>query len=148
MDKFERNDITVLVIEDDETTRELLSRLASNMGAKAVYAASNGAEGLRIACEKRPTICICDLEMEPVDGLAFVGGLRASIHKEVNEIPVVIFTAAKESVHVKKAKALEVVGWLVKPFNPKALATFLCDAVKSRGSAAAPAKKPDTTINV
>ena len=99
------------------------------MGAAEVIAASNGGDALRLACEAPPTIAICDIEMRPVDGLSFLGGVRASLNPEVSAVPVVMFTAHKDSVAMEKAKILGVQGYLIKPFTPKGFATYMCDLV-------------------
>lgn len=125
MDKFDDSDLVALVVEDDPTTRLLLTRLLSAMGAKEVITAKDGGEGLRVAFERRPGIVICDVEMSPVDGLAFLGGLRASITPEVAAIPVVMFTANTLGDALQRAKDLGVSGYMVKPFNPKGFASYV-----------------------
>lgn len=129
LDRFAVDTVRVLVVEDEETTRSLLCRLLAAMGAAEVIAASNGGDALRLACEAPPTIAICDIEMRPVDGLSFLGGVRASLNPEVSAVPVVMFTAHKDSVAMEKAKILGVQGYLIKPFTPKGFATYMCDLV-------------------
>ena len=134
LEKFEDDDVVALVVDDEPTTRTLLTRLLSGMGAKEVVAATDGGEGLRLAFERRPHIVICDIEMKPVDGLAFLGGLRASIIPEVASIPVVMFTASTFSESLQRAKELGVSGFMAKPFNPKGFATYVKDVLARTAS--------------
>lgn len=129
MERFAANDIRVLVIEDEDTTRSLLVRMLKAMGAAEVTEAANGSDGLRLACEHKPTLAICDVHMSPVDGLSFLGGVRAALDPKISSMPVVMFTAARDVAAVEKAKNLGVQGYLPKPFNPKGFSTFLCDLV-------------------
>lgn len=141
--QFHRNDLTVLVVEDEEVTRTLLARLLTNMGASKVWTAADGAEGLRLVCQHRPTLVVCDLEMEPVGGLSLLGGVRAVLDPELAATPIFIFTANKDGAALAKAKALKAAGYLIKPFNPKGFASFLADAMAVRAQCGAAPKAED-----
>src|SRR5512145_2195375 len=132
LNRFHRSDFVCVVVEDDDTTRTLLERLLANMGAEQVLTARDGAEGLRLVCQKRPNLVVCDLEMEPVDGLSLLGGVRAAMDPLLAATPVFIFTGNKETAALSKAKALKAAGYLIKPFNPKGFATFLAEAMAAR----------------
>lgn len=129
LERFAANDVSVLVVEDDVTTRSLIVRMLKTMGASAVYEAEHGGEGLCLAWEHKPTIAVCDVNMAPVDGLSFLGGVRAALEPKVSRLPVIMFTAAKDSAAMEKARALGVQGYLLKPFTPKGFATTMCDVV-------------------
>ncbi|MGE4281302.1 MAG: response regulator [Magnetospirillum sp.] len=129
LERFTAEDVSVLVIEDDASTRSLLVRMLKTMGAAQVHEAANGSDGLRLACENKPHVAICDVNMEPVDGLSFLGGVRAALNPKVSALPVIMFTAAKDSAAMEKARALGVQGYLLKPFNPKGFASTMCDIV-------------------
>lgn len=137
LNRFHRKDLTALVVEDEETTRTLLAKLLANMGADTVLTACDGAEGLRLFCLKRPDLVVCDLEMEPVDGLSLLGGIRAAMDPILSAVPVFIFTGNKDAAALGKAKALQASGYLIKPFNPKGFATYLAEAMAVRDKAAA-----------
>lgn len=132
LNRFHRDDLTALVVEDDDTTRTLLERLLTNMGAEAVLTARDGAEGLRLVCQKRPDLVVCDLEMDPVDGLSLLGGVRAAMDPLLAATPVFIFTGNKDVQLLGKAKALHAAGYLIKPFNPKGFASYLAEAMAVR----------------
>lgn len=132
LNRFHRADLTALVVEDDDTTRTLLAKLLANMGAGEVLTARDGAEGLRLICQKRPDLVVCDLEMEPVDGLSLLGGVRAAMDPILSMTPVFIFTANKHAAALAKAKALKAAGYLIKPFNPKGFSAYLAEAMVVR----------------
>ncbi len=124
--------VTLLVIDDDETVLGLLSHLAKQMGATEVLLAKDGGQGLLIACEKKPTLVVCDLGMYPVDGISFLAGLRHARDKEVASIPVVMFTAEGDTDSEVKTSRLGTAGYFKKPFNPKGLAVRLYAIAESR----------------
>jgi two-component system chemotaxis response regulator CheY len=140
IEKLPYDDVTALLIDDDDTTRNLLGRIIEKMGVKTVYQAKDGSDGLRLAHENIPTFVICDIQMAPVDGLAFLGGLRNSMAPGVSSTPVLMFTSEKTSESMERAKKLGIDGYLVKPFNPKGFSSRICDLVTKHYSARAATK--------
>lgn len=81
---------TVLVVEDDTATRELIRAVLQKDGWM-VMEAENGRVALdRVAAEK-PAVIILDLMMPEMDGFEFVVQLRA--REEWRDIPVIVVTA-------------------------------------------------------
>jgi signal transduction histidine kinase/DNA-binding response OmpR family regulator len=80
---------TVLVIDDERATHELLER---ELGAKGyqVLHASSGREGLRLAREVRPDAITLDIIMPELDGWAVLRELKAD--PELRDLPVVLVT--------------------------------------------------------
>ena len=68
--------ITILLVEDDPSVRELLKVLLEVEGYDIVEA-SDGLEGLEKAGELRPDLMIVDLMMPQVDGERVISRLRA-----------------------------------------------------------------------
>jgi CheY-like chemotaxis protein len=66
---------TVLVIEDDDDTREVVSRLVEALGATTVVAA-DGLEGLVQLERRRPDAVLCDLAMPIMNGIEFAQRMR------------------------------------------------------------------------
>lgn len=107
---------TVLVIEDDDASRWLLTYLLETAGHR-VLAAENGATGLALALAEGPDIVLCDLQMPVMNGYEVARGLRASPYWRV--VPLVAVTAF--SMPGDREKALEV-GFnehLPKPITPE-----------------------------
>ncbi|MEO5968411.1 MAG: response regulator [Bdellovibrionia bacterium] len=90
MENIERRR-SLLVIEDDETIRELL-KTALEFEGHEVFDASNGAEGIRML-SKMPVPCLIllDLMMPVMDGWEFVE--RLSKDRVYSNIPVIVITA-------------------------------------------------------
>ncbi len=80
----------VLLIEDDEATRQVLRRAIVKQGW-AVAEAENGLVGLEKVKERVPSLILLDLMMPEMDGFEFLEKLRA--HEEWSKIPVVVVTA-------------------------------------------------------
>jgi CheY-like chemotaxis protein len=78
---------TILCI-DDEPTQLLMLRLALTRAGHQVIQASDGPEGIELACEEQPALVIIDLMMPQMDGATAVGRIK---NNEVTaHIPVLV----------------------------------------------------------
>lgn len=84
----------LLVVDDDQPSREALRRLLVEEGWVPVEAGS-GKEALERLKEKRPAAIILDLLMPGMDGYEFL--LEVARHPEWSQIPVLVLTAARPS---------------------------------------------------
>ncbi len=80
----------VLIVEDDEASRELVSRLLRREGF-GVIEATNGREGLEALDDSTPDLIILDLMMPEVDGFEFLSRFRE--RDDCESIPIVVLTA-------------------------------------------------------
>ncbi len=86
----DRNMQSVLVVEDDPATREIVCRLIEREGMQ-VYEAENGRVALERLAQAQPELILLDLMMPEMDGFDFVTELRR--HIEWRNIPIVVITA-------------------------------------------------------
>ncbi|MCB1228801.1 MAG: response regulator [Verrucomicrobiae bacterium] len=93
----------LLVVDDDNPSREALRRLLVEEGWQPVEAGS-GSEALEKLQEVRPAAIILDLLMPEMDGFEFL--LELSRHPEWNGIPILVLTGAhpntQESAFLKR----------------------------------------------
>ena len=85
----------VLVVDDDENTRELLSRILSDEGFSAT-SAEDGMAGLELIKstlndDDRPRLIVLDIEMPRMDGLQFLDAYSEQVAAE-QHVPIVIFS--------------------------------------------------------
>jgi DNA-binding response OmpR family regulator len=83
-------DQTVLIVEDDERTREMLRRTLQKEGWE-VREAANGRLGLEQLAHGLPGLILLDLMMPEVDGFGFMQELRK--RPECAHVPVIVITA-------------------------------------------------------
>ena len=67
----------ILVVEDDDDVRDLLSRRLTHLGHE-VLTAGSGEEALELAGESPPTLVVLDIRLPGIDGWEFLRRLRAS----------------------------------------------------------------------
>ncbi len=80
----------ILVVEDDYATRRLLRRYLQRDGW-TVRTAAHGREALEEMQQRSPGLVLLDLMMPVMDGLEFLGHLRAEARWD--DVPVVVTTA-------------------------------------------------------
>ena len=83
----------VLVIDDDASQRDLLSRFLEREGF-AVRVAADGRSGLDLARQVKPRAILLDVMMPQMDGWSVLNQLKAD--RELERIPVVMVTFVNE----------------------------------------------------
>ena len=104
----------ILFCEDDPTIHKLI-RVAMRNSEHEVSMAINGAEGLKLAREIRPTVIFTDASMPDMDGFQLVDAVRAD--PDLSATPIVFITASVQRADVEEALrrgASRVIG---KPFT-------------------------------
>ena len=102
----------VLIVDDDPVARDVMSRLLTKEGFKAVTAAS-GLEGLQLARQLRPSVITLDVIMPEMDGWAVLSALKSS--EDVSDIPVVMVTMTDDR---HTGYVLGAADYLTKPIDP------------------------------
>jgi PAS domain S-box-containing protein len=110
---------TVLVIEDDPATRDLLKRFLSKDGFR-VQTVSEGEEGLRLARKLQPDVITLDVMMSGLDGWAVLTELKAD--PALADIPVVMLTFVDNK---NLGYALGASDYLTKPIQRERLLAVL-----------------------
>jgi len=100
----------VLVVDDREETRFVLTRLLRLQGYDAT-AVGSGREALDFVHEKKPSLLILDYEMPELDGLAVFRQMKT--RHESRDIPVVMFSASDGKVR-EEALGEGVKAWVMK----------------------------------
>jgi signal transduction histidine kinase/DNA-binding response OmpR family regulator len=110
---------TILVIDDDDDTREIIQRELSPKGVRVVGAAS-GEEGLKKAKEIRPDLITLDILMQDIDGWEVLSKLKSD--PGLVNIPVVMLSMMDEK---SKGLSVGVSEYLVKPADRSQLAALV-----------------------
>jgi CheY-like chemotaxis protein len=102
----------ILVVDDEKTLRDILSRALERRGHRCTEAA-NGEEALELVSKQAFDLVMTDLKMPKVDGLALIEWLRESRPT----VPIIIMTGYADLDSARKALRLRVSDYLVKPFE-------------------------------
>ncbi len=100
----------ILVVDDDESMRDLLRLHLSAAGYDVEVAEDAIAAGYRVL-KRPPELIISDINMPHMDGFEFIAALKAD--QTLPPIPVIFLTSMEEGDH--RGKALGAVGYVTKP---------------------------------
>ena len=81
---------TVLVVEDNDLSRDALSRRLTRRGFRVVLAI-DGAQAIQVAHDERPDIILMDLGLPSVDGWEATRRLKAD--PATRRIPIIVLSA-------------------------------------------------------
>lgn len=110
---------TVLVVDDDDSIREITQLALEVVGGWTVLAASGGAEALVLADRHQPDAVLLDVMMPEMDGPTTFRHLRAG--ETTSRIPVIFLTAKVQVGDHRMWDDLAVAGVISKPFDPMGL---------------------------
>ena len=114
-----------MVIDDEKPTLAMFRLFLDAYGYKA-YTAENGATGLEIFKQEKPTIVFTDIKMPGMNGLAVL--------QEIKDIDprtaVIVITGHGDAALAEQALKLDAVDFLHKPIKKEALDAALKKAEK------------------
>lgn len=126
--KVDLTDLTIAVVDDEKTIVDLVSGLLTALGAKKVHKATSADQVLNILVDPNEKIdCIVsDHGMEPVTGLELLQKIRVGRNPAMNRnVRFLMLTAHGDVDVVKRAMALDVDAYVIKPVSMSSLETAL-----------------------
>lgn len=111
---------TLLIVEDNEMNRDMLSRRLMRKGFE-VQIAIDGSEGVRMATESLPDLILMDMSLPVIDGWEATRQVKAN--PATAAIPVIALTAHAMSGDEEKAREAGCDDFDTKPVDlPRLLA--------------------------
>jgi DNA-binding response OmpR family regulator len=118
----------VLVIDDDETIRAVVSRIVETAGA-TVTEAETGEDGLRALYDGRPDVVVLDIGLPGLDGWQVLERIR-----QLTDLPVVMLSAHDDELEKVRALHAGADDYVTKPFGAPELLARLQVQVRRRAS--------------
>ena len=104
----------ILVIEDDQLTRDIILNLLFLREISAI-AAADGRAGLQLAKEIIPDLILCDVRMPELSGYDVLAALRQD--STTATTPLIFLTAETNQDAIERGQQLGANGYLNKPFT-------------------------------
>lgn len=114
----------ILVVDDDESLRELLRMHLSSAGYEVQVAPDAIAAGY-IVLKSPPDLIITDVNMPHMDGFEFVAALKGD--RSLPNIPVIFLTSVEDGD--ARGKELGAVGYITKPVRADRLLSMVAQHV-------------------
>jgi CheY-like chemotaxis protein len=120
--------VSVLVVDDDETTLEFLAAALRSCGAQVTTAAAAG-EALTALLQARPDVVLSDIAMPGQDGYWLLREIRQVSDPALRGVPVVATTAYGRLHSREKTAAAGFAGHIAKPVDPEVLCRTIAGAI-------------------
>ena len=109
--------VRILVVEDENVVALDLQETLRNVGYEVVGIASSASEAVRKASQHQPDLILMDIELRGgSDGVQ-----AAAAIKQTSGAGIIFLTAYADEKTVERAKAVEPLAYLLKPFNDRDL---------------------------
>ena len=114
---------SILVVDDDQSLRELLRLHLSSAGYE-VSTASDGIEAGYAVLKSPPDLIITDVNMPHMDGYEFVEALKSD--HSLPKIPVIFLTSLDD---FERGRQLGAVGYITKPVRADRLLAVVAEHI-------------------
>jgi CheY-like chemotaxis protein len=134
-----RHDLpTVLLIDDDMVTREVLATILT-MSGYSLHTAADGSQALGLLAQNDcvPSVILMDVQMPGLSGVELIEQLRTR-----SDARIYVISASQPSEAIRTAAD----GFLMKPFAPEALARLLDEHEASTRPPVVPGLDPKEII--
>jgi CheY-like chemotaxis protein len=125
---------SVLVVDDDEFSRDVLQEMLQAQGVTQISMASNGRIALHTLSDMSspPDLIVCDVFMPDMDGIEFMSALARQQYKGsvvlVTGVDIETLSLARD---IAAAEGIKLLGSLTKPLRHQELTQILHQALAS-----------------
>lgn len=119
---------TILVVDDEETIREVVRRYLEREGF-LVKEAADGFEALDVIRSEPPDLIVLDLMLPGIDGLSLTQHIRQD-----RQIPIIMLTAKGEASDRIRGLDIGADDYMAKPFSPQEVVSRVRAVLRRGGS--------------
>ena len=114
--------LKVLVVDDSKVMRRMVVRSLelSGLEISEVQEAESGTDALDVLHRMWIDVVLCDVHMPKMSGVELVR--RMSEDRLTASVPVVMVSSDRNQAQIDELHSLGVRGYVIKPFQPEALA--------------------------
>jgi PleD family two-component response regulator len=113
------NPPVILIVDDSDINRDLVTELLSGSMECGIQQASNGSAALELIAREAPDLILLDINMPGIDGYTVCKAIRSN--EKVHEIPVIFLTGQRDSEFIVKGFEAGGNDYLLKPYESREL---------------------------
>jgi CheY-like chemotaxis protein len=132
----------LLIVDDDEDSRDLIGLMLADQGATVSCAASAG-EALRLIAESPPDVLLSDIGMPDVNGYALMRRVRSLAADSGGKTPAIALTAYARAEDGERAFVAGFQAHVTKPVDPDRLTALVANLA---GLPLDPASEPSVAV--
>ncbi len=119
----------ILIVEDEEDVRELLSEIFGDLGDYRILCARDGEEALRIARAHNPDIILLDIQLPKMNGHEVCKSVKSD--PAMSHTKVLMLSGMVQNSDWQKAQKVGADAFIAKPFNLIALVEKVEELLRS-----------------
>ncbi len=135
----------ILVVEDEEDIRELISYNLKREGFEVV-AHETGEEGLKAAIELKPSLVLLDIMLPGLSGIEVCKKLKGD--PKTGSIPIILVSAKGEETDIVVGLEIGADDYVTKPFSPKILVARAKAVLRRKEKENEPAETTDGMLEI
>jgi len=116
--------LLILVVDDEEDTRQLLTQSLTYYGATVITAVS-ALDGFQQLQDKNPDVLVSDIGMPDEDGYSFIRKVRTASDEKTKDVPAIALTAFARAQDRMRALSSGFQNHVAKPVEPDELVTVI-----------------------
>ena len=128
--KLDLSGLDILVVEDNQFIRKLVTHILTAFGAGSVREASSCAQALDQISLRRPDIIFSDWVMPASGGLDLLRSLRGGRDRNRAHIPFIVLSGHATNEIVSRALGEGADSYIVKPFSAKTIMMHLLKVIE------------------
>ena len=118
--------MNILIIEDEESIRQVLRELLEING-HTVSEAADGAAGVDLAA-RRPDLILCDINMPKMDGYQTIEAIQRT--PQCRDIPFIFLTAIADRAAQRRGMELGAADYITKPFTEQDIVNAIAASIR------------------
>lgn len=122
--------LKVLIVEDIDPIKCLVTAIIETLGAKQIYTAEDGEEGFNTFCNVNPDIVLTDWHMPRNSGIDLVKNIRRSDYSPNRMAPIIMITGYNAPARISKCRDEGVTEFIAKPFSAEDLIKRIAHVIK------------------
>ena len=113
--------LNFLIVDDNRHMRMLVKTILHALGVKLIAEAEDGTDAFKVMKIFPSDIVICDMKMEPLDGLDFARLIRTGSDSPNPFVPIILLTGNTDQQTVVNARDAGINEFLAKPISANSL---------------------------
>ena len=118
---YDIQNLKILIVDDDANMRLLIRNILNSLGVKSIETAGSAESGYTMLGDYHADIAICDLVMEPLNGIDFTRMVRTHEESPNCYLPIIMLTGHAERTAVVSAREAGVHEFMTKPVSAEKL---------------------------
>jgi CheY-like chemotaxis protein len=118
--------VRLLVVDDDDDSRDLIGIMLADQGA-TVSSAASAEDALRLFAESPPDVLLSDIGMPDINGYSLIRRIRSLAGDRGGKTPAIALTAYARPEDAERAFAAGFQAHVTKPVDPDRLAAVVAN---------------------